>query len=207
MKSESYYLDLFGKLGAIFKGSHFVYSKGGRGEDYVAKDLFGTYPQAEEMVHGLCEEIFNFRPEIICGPELWGSLFAFGVYLDYIKHYDASARFCPIEKNHEAKDGEPSFILRRGYDKLIKGKKITLIEDVLNTGGSAAESAWAVEQCGGKVIIVAALCNRGKVTAEKLGVPAVVSLVNVDMEVLTEEECKKRGPCSRNIPVRTDYGH
>ena len=98
-------------------------------------------------------------------------------------------------------------MLQRGYDKIVAGKRVALIEDILNTGGSARDSAQEVERCGGKVIVVSAICNRGGVSAQSLGVPAVTALVNIDMKVLTPKECLEFGPCSRGVPVRTDYGH
>ncbi|MDP2864308.1 MAG: phosphoribosyltransferase family protein [bacterium] len=98
-------------------------------------------------------------------------------------------------------------ILKRGYDKIVKGQHCLVVEDVINTGLTVKKTVDAIKLAGGTVVGVGALCNRsgGKVTAEFLGVPELFSLLNVDMKMYREEEClicKERGPQS----VRTDIG-
>ena len=98
-------------------------------------------------------------------------------------------------------------IIKRGYDQFIKGKLCLGIEDVINTGKTIEDVLDAVKRLGGIPIGVGALINRsgGKVTAETLGVPKLLSLLDLDMPMFKEEECpicKERGVES----VRTDIG-
>lgn len=98
-------------------------------------------------------------------------------------------------------------VIKRGYDKHVKGMKCLIVEDVINSGVTVAKTRDAIIAVGGEVVGVGALCNRsgGKVTAQTLCVPELFSLLNVDMKMFPEDECpicKERGPKS----VRTDIG-
>jgi orotate phosphoribosyltransferase len=70
-------------------------------------------------------------------------------------------------------------------------------------GGSARATVKVVRECGGIVVGVSALCNRGGVTAETLSVPWLESLVNIKMETWAEHDCPM---CAEKVPVRTDVG-
>lgn len=96
------------------------------------------------------------------------------------------------------------FTLKRGQAASVAGKTVLVVEDVLNTGGSAARTVEAVRSAGGDVVAVAALCNRGGVTAADLDVPLLVSLLDVTMDAWDEPECPM---CKSGVPVNTDVGH
>jgi len=98
-------------------------------------------------------------------------------------------------------------VIKRGYDKLVKGKRCLIVEDVINSGLTVAKTRDAVLEAGGEVIGVGCLCNRSgmKSTAETFGVADLFSLLDLDMQMYPESECpicKERGPKS----VRTDLG-
>lgn len=98
-------------------------------------------------------------------------------------------------------------ILKRGYDKIVQGKRCLVVEDIINSGLTVIKTVDAIRAAGGEILGVGALCNRsgGKVTANILGVPELFSLLDLQMEMFKEEECplcKENGPES----VRTDLG-
>jgi orotate phosphoribosyltransferase len=78
-----------------------------------------------------------------------------------------------------------------------------VVEDVLNTGGSVRQAVAAVRAAGGEVVAVAALCNRGGVTAADLGVPAVVALVELSLDSWDAPACPL---CRDGVPIDTRIG-
>ncbi len=96
-----------------------------------------------------------------------------------------------------------SLDLKRGYKKLIVGKQVLVVEDILNTGGTALKAVNVARQNKGQVVAVGALCNRGGVTAEMFGVKELHSLLNIDMQVWTAAECPM---CEEGIPVNVALG-
>jgi len=98
---------------------------------------------------------------------------------------------------------KPSFIIRRGYDKLVSGKKVLGVEDILTTGGSVKKVIKATRVLDGNIIGVGVLCNRGGITAKDLDVPRLFSLVNVALEMWDENDCPL---CATNVPINTSVG-
>jgi hypothetical protein len=99
------------------------------------------------------------------------------------------------------------FVIRRGYDELILGKNVLVLDDVATTGGSVGEVVKTVQLHGGIVAGVGVLWNRGDVTSADFGnVPKFVSVVNRGFGTFTPEGCARIGPCSRGVPINTNLG-
>lgn len=96
------------------------------------------------------------------------------------------------------------FVLKRGYDKLVAGKKVLAVEDVLTTGGSLKASVAAIRAAGGDPFMAVALCNRGGVTAEAIGVPSLESLLDIRLEMHDEDACPL---CAAGVSINTSVGH
>jgi orotate phosphoribosyltransferase len=104
------------------------------------------------------------------------------------------------------KDGEPDskgFVLKRGYDKYVPGKNIVVVEDILNTGGSARKVVETIKEVGGNVLGLSVLCNRGGIKSEDVGGVAIYSLADIPLASWAEEDCLL---CKQNIPINTNLG-
>lgn len=96
------------------------------------------------------------------------------------------------------------FVIKRGYDKLVADKRVLVVEDILTTGGSVKKVIEAVRAIGGEVVGLAALCNRGKVTAEMVAnPPRLFALASPELRSWREEECEL---CAQGIPINTNVG-
>ena len=210
-----------GKVNAVITGSHFVYSSGKHGSDYVAKDIVGSYPttQTRPLARLIAEHIMGlepkYRPRIVLGLAPATIAFAHEVACDIIPMaeeesniaYDDEVRFAYIEKHD---DGE--MFIARGFPGLINSMETAwIIEDVWNTGKSGKEAVKAFKKyCpGARLLGMAAICNRGGVTAEMLGCGddpdfQTYALTNVEMATYDPEDCPH---CRANVPLRTDIGH
>lgn len=96
-----------------------------------------------------------------------------------------------------------NFVIKRGYDKLVTGRRVLVVEDILTTGGSIRKTIEAVRNINGRVIAAAALCNRGSVTAEAIGAPELFSLINIDFQSYNPAECLL---CKAGVPINTNVG-
>ena len=109
-----------------------------------------------------------------------------------------------VYSTYADKDGE-GFVIKRGYDELIKGKNVIVVEDLVTTGGSLRKVIEAARGAGATVAAAVAVCNRGDVTSEMIGnPPEFISLLTVQLEQWPAEECEL---CKTGIPVNTDVGH
>ena len=101
------------------------------------------------------------------------------------------------------KEADASFASKCGYDRLVRDTRVLIVEDILTTGGSVREVVSAVCRCGGDPVAVAALCKRGAVTADTLGITGkLLSLTSIDLSSWDEQAC----PLSRRCPINTDVG-
>ena len=107
----------------------------------------------------------------------------------------------PGEKLLVRKSG---FVIKRGYDKLIKGKRVLVVEDILTTGGSVKKVIEATRAIGGEVVGLGVLCNRGGIMPQDVGnVPKLFSLVNIKLDAWSEADCPL---CAKGVPINTDVG-
>jgi orotate phosphoribosyltransferase len=184
--------EILAEARAIITGSHIVYTSGKHGSAYVNKDaVYPNTTRVAELCRHLAEAARPHRPEVVCGPAMGGIILAqwTGHHLGLPAVY--------------AEKADGGMALRRGYDKLVAGKRVLVVEDILNTGGSVKDAVAAVRTAGGAVVAVAALVNRGGVTAADVGVPALAALLAVSLEAWDAEACPL---CRDGIPINTDVG-
>ena len=178
---------------AIVTGSHVVYTSGKHGSAYVNKDaVYPSTAHVAELCRHLADAATAYRPEIVCGPAMGGIILA-----------QWTGHRLGVPAVYAEKNPSGGMTLRRGYDKLVAGKRVLVVEDVLNTGGSARDAIAAVRAAGGNVVALAALVNRGGVTAADLDVPGLVALLDVPLEAFDAASCPL---CRDGVPVNTDVG-
>jgi orotate phosphoribosyltransferase len=140
------------------------------------------------------------QPEVICGPATGGltvaqwTAHALGALCCFAEHGKA-----------DAKTGLPGrFGLHRGYDSLVSGRRVLVVDDVVDTGQSLKQTLTAVQQAGGKVVGAAAFVNRGNVDAKGIGVEQFVYLLEEKIPCWPAAECKL---CREGVRVNTRYAH
>lgn len=178
---------------AMLAGSHVVYTSGKHGSTYVNKDaVYPNTARVAELCRFLAEAAVPHRPEIVCGPAMGGIILA-----QWTGHH------LGLPAVYAEKTTGGGMVLRRGYDALVAGKRVLVVEDVLNTGGSIRETIAAVRAAGGDVVAAAALVNRGAVTAADVGAPVLVALLDVALDAWDADACPL---CRDGVPVNTDVG-
>ena len=185
--------EILAQTGAVITGSHVVYTSGRHGSAYVNKDA--VYPHTahvSELCRLLADAAASLRPEVVCGPALGG------IILSQWTAHHLGALAVYAEKTPEG-----GLALRRGYDRLVAGRRVLVVEDIITTGGSVKQAVAAVRAASGEVVMAAALCNRGGVTAAELGVPALASLVTLSLDSWDASACRL---CGEHVPINTDVG-
>jgi orotate phosphoribosyltransferase len=184
---------ILAEVGAVISGSHVVYTSGRHGAAYVNKDaIYPHTARVSELCALMAGDARALRPEVVCGPALGG------IILSQWTAHHLGALAVYAEKTPES-----GLALRRGYDALVAGRRVLVVEDVLNTGGSVRDAVRAVRAAAGEVVGVSALCNRGGVTATDLDVPALLSLMELALDSWEAAACPL---CRDAVPVNADVG-
>jgi len=193
---------------AILRGDHFVYVTGEHGDGWVAKDaVFPHTDRVDELCGLLAAAVADREYDYVCGPATGGLIVAQWV----AHHLRLPAVFAEHAKEEgyvprHAGDGplRAPFVLRRGYDEAVRGKRVLVVDDVVNTGLSVRETADAVRGAGGEVVTVACLCTRGNAAADDVGSPDFVWLTEVLVPSWPAADCPL---CRDGVPVNTQYAH
>lgn len=193
-------LDVLQKVGA-FRAGHFVFTSGLHADTYINKDAIYPYTaETSQLCRMTAEHFAKSGVEVVIGPAIAAAILA-----QWTAHHLSDMSGTEVKAAYADKDGQGGFIIRRGYDQVVKGKKTLIVEDLTTTGGSIRKVVEAVRAAGGDVIGAAAICNRGDVTKEAVGnPPEFFSLLKVHLEQWPADMCEL---CKRGIPVNTEVGH
>ena len=196
---EAQVLEVLQKVGA-FRSGHFVFVSGLHADTYVNKNAM--YPYTHEMsklCRGIAERFAGKGVEAVVGPATGGIILS-----QWVAYHLSELEGREIFGAYADKDGD-GFVIKRGYDEVIKGKKTIVVEDLVTTGGSLKKVVEAARAIGADVVGAVAICNRGGVTREAVGSPPeFISLLTVHLEQWPESECEL---CQKGIPINIDVGH
>jgi orotate phosphoribosyltransferase len=190
---------------AIIEGDHFVYDSGQHGSGWIDKDVIDEHTDRVERLCALLAEVTrDLRPEVVCGPATGGlvvaqwTAHALGALASFAEH-DPQAQ--PAGPGAAVPD---RFVLRRGYDRLVAGKRVLVVDDVINTGLSVRQTVSAVQAAGGQVVGAGALISRGNATAADLGVQDARCLLEQRIPSWPAAGCAL---CRAGVPINTMYAH
>ncbi len=194
-------IELLKKTGAIYIDGHFVGTSGRHMTLYVNKDAL--YPHTRETSR--MGELFaiknkNLAIDVVAAPALGGIILSTwtAYHLTLLKKKDVLGVYTE-------KTPDKNQIFTRGYDKLVKGKNVLVIEDNVTTGGSVKKVVQSVRAAGGTVLAGCVMFNRDpdNITSELIGAP-FSSLAIIKAESWEEKDCPL---CKQNVPINTEVGH
>lgn len=145
--------ELFKKYN-IIKTGHFLLTSGRHSNQYIDKDAIYCNPRLFcKVIRNMWSKLALYinRFDIITGPAIAGAVLAGPISYQFVDK---------IFVYPEKIDGE--MVFRRGYNKIIKGKRVWLIEDIITTGSSIDKTIKAVLKCGGKVVGISVIWDRSK---------------------------------------------
>ncbi|MFO0764874.1 MAG: phosphoribosyltransferase family protein [Patescibacteria group bacterium] len=180
---------------------HFVLASKKHSANYLNKvALFLRPKRTHAMGMGMANDFLASGIQTVVAPELGaiplGDHTAY--WLDMLANQPVDSVIAE-KKQDDRKD----FVFSRGYDEFVRGRRVLIVEDVLTTGGSVRKVVDLVRATGGEVVGVAALCNRGGVTAETLGAPVLRQLITLTLDSWEEADCPL---CREGVPINTNVG-
>lgn len=190
--------------GAVLTGDHFLYKSGRHGDVYINKDA--VYPHTEETRELASMWAENFKDsgiEVVVGPALGGIILSHDTASSLTQITGREIHGVYAEKKVDEK-GKEYFAFTRGYDQLVAGKKVLVVEDVLTTGASVKSVVDLVRETGGEVLAVGAIANRGGVTPEDIGVERLDALVDLNLPTYAPDDCPM---CANGTPINRNLGH
>jgi orotate phosphoribosyltransferase len=138
--------------------------------------------------------------DIVVGPALGGIILS-----QWTARHLSRLAGREIQSVFTEKDAGEGQALRRGYDVLVAGKNVLVVEDVTTTGGSVKKVVNAVRAAGGNVVESLVMVNRdtAAVNSGSIGAP-FDWLAEVPLQSYAEEDCPL---CADGVRVNTSVGH
>jgi len=96
---------------------------------------------------------------------------------------------------------------RDGFMVTVKGKKVLILEDMINQMTSIRAMIKTVREAGGTIVGVGAVAANRGVDAKTLDVPKFVKLCSVEYDTWSAEDCRVNGLCAQGKPIVEDIGH
>lgn len=193
-------LNIFKKTGGYITGSHIVYTSGKHGESYLNKDAI--YPHTKE-ISSICLEIAkrfkSKKVEVVSAPALGGIILS-----QWTAFHLTNLTGKEVLGVYTEKTPDKNQIFTRGYDTLVKGKRVLVVEDITTTGGSVIKVINSVKQAGGEVIGVCVIANRDpdNINSKSISAP-YTALSEIRMKAWDEKDCPL---CKKGIPINTAVG-
>ncbi len=194
-------VEILKKLGAVLTDDHFVYTSGKHGEVYINKDALYPHPvETSEIGRFFAEKYKDMDVDVVAAPALGGIILS-----TWTAYHLTQMKGKEILGVYAEKMPDKSMGFTRGYDKLIKGKNVLVIEDLANTGGSVKKVVDLVKATGGTVVACCVMVNRSPdtVTSETMGAP-FDSLGVLKAEAWEESELPEH---IKARPINTSVGH
>lgn len=189
------------KTKSVIENDHFVYTSEKHGSLYINKDAI--YPhthEASQIGKMFAQKFKKLNIDAVVAPAIGGIVLSqwTAYYLSRVKKKEILGMY--TEKNLEKNQ-----VFTRGYDKLISGKKVLVIEDLTTTGGSVKKVINSIVAHGGKVVAVGVMVNRDpkNVNSETIGYP-FYALGELYAKAYDEKDCPL---CKKKIPINVSVGH
>lgn len=194
-------LEILKENNAVITNDHFVYTSDRHGSVYINKDIIYPHTALTSYIGKIFAETFKMLDiQAVIGPAIGGIILSqwTAYHLSQIKKKEVLSIY--TEKNLEKNQ-----IFTRGYDKLVRGKNILVVEDITTTGGSVKKVIKSINEHNGNILAVGVMVNRDpkNVTSETIGYP-FTALSELYVESYDASECPL---CKQNIPINTSVGH
>lgn len=182
--------ELFHAAGALRHG-HFLLKSGRHSDRYLEKFAVLQYPAlAVEIGRRLAASLIDHDPTLVVGPTTGGALLAAETARQLEAALGRTVRGVfaePMERGARA--------LRRGWP-IAAADRVVLVDDILTTGASLAETVRAVRSAGAAPLVASVIVDRSTGPVE-VGCP-ILSLGRIEISSWHAEECPS---CVRGEPI------
>lgn len=196
-------------VGALVEGDHFCHSNGFHGDHYLNPSAIYVFPKKLDDISVMLSDValnsfsdFN----VILAPAISGIILGQAVAYNLTLELGEEINFTFAEKNHF--NGNHKTI-RRGYEGIIKNKKVLLVDDIVTSGKTLMEMARCAMSLGAEVVGAVVICDTGQVRTlsfrhedESFDIK-IVPLVELDLQLFDPSVCPL---CAAGRPINSTLG-
>lgn len=196
------------EAGCVLEGEFFfaLKKRGLVSKKYINLDPVLTDPLAVKTISEALTANFAGRYTCLVGPAVGGIPLIYAAALAELENQSVFSFSNPnnLRTVFAEKDGDGFKFDRMGFARAVKGRQVLVLEDISSTGDTTGKVCRLVAECGGNVMGVSLIWNRGNITASTLQVPILNSLVTEAVETWWTGNYP---PGWGELPLVSDIGH
>jgi orotate phosphoribosyltransferase len=188
--------ELLGLMAA--RKGHFRFESGHHGDLWLDLDLLFLHPRSlRPFVAALAGRLAGHAVEVVCGP------LAGGAFLAQLIAAELGTAFAHAERTAAPRGDSlysAAYRIPAGLRPALAGKRVAVVDDVINAGSAVRGTVADVRACGGTVVVLGALLVLGTAAAE------FAATENIPLESLSHRPSGLWVPadcplCAAGVPV------
>ena len=179
------------------RDGHFALESGHHGRIWLDLELLFLHPErVQPLAEVLADRLRHYRPDAICGPLVEGAFVALSVaaslrisFTYAVPREDGDAGLFPV-----------SYIIPKPLQDELRGKRVAIVNDVINAGSAVRGTLRSLEGCAAKLVAIGTLAVYGDAAnklAESHAVP-LETLASFPGEIWEPRSCPL---CAEGIPL------
>lgn len=189
------------KVGAIITNSHIVLVSGRHTHSYINPDKILPHTDVcSQLGEMFAKKMKGIPIDVVIGPAYGGIIFS-----QWAAFHLSRLRRKKIMGIFTEKTPERHQIFERGFDTLVKRKRVLIVEDITATGSSVKKVIKTVVAAGGIIEAVCVLVNRDPdlVNSVTIGTP-FYALSEFKIDSYETKDCPL---CRKKVPINPHIGH
>jgi orotate phosphoribosyltransferase len=181
-----------------FRKGHFLLESGHHGDAWLDLELLCSQPApVRRLAVELASRLERHRIEVVCGPLVEGAFVALMVAEALGRPFVYSER---LPRDVEARLFPFGYRLPDGCRRLVAGRRVAIVNDVINAGSAVLGTLADLRAAGASPVAIGALAvlaeRAGQLAAEnQLPLERLVQLPN---QIWDPQECPL---CARHVPL------
>lgn len=198
---ETKVISILKKVGAIITNSHIVLTSGRHTSAYINPDKILPHAEICSQLSKMFARKYKRKAiDVVVGPAYGGIIIS-----QWVAYHLSKLKKKKVLSIFTEKTPDKHQLLERGFDKIVKGKKILIVEDITATGSSVKKVIENVKAAKGKIKAVCVIVNRDPeiVSSKTIGF-SFSCLATFKIESYEEKDCPL---CKKKVPINTAVGH
>ena len=188
---------------------HFVFESGHHGQVWLDLERLFLHPErVQPLAEALADRLRGHRVEAVCGPLVEGAFVGLMV---------ASSLRLPFTYSEPVRDDRAAglflvaYPIPRSLEPELQGKRVTIVNDVINAGSAVRGTLASLKQCGAQPVAIGTLAVYGQAAGElaathHLALETLASFPSRIWEPSACPLCAKGVPMNASRPARRTAG-
>jgi orotate phosphoribosyltransferase len=177
---------------------HFVFESGHHGRLWLDMERLLLHPdRVRPLAETLADRLRRHQAEAVCGPLVEGAFVGLMVASSLRLPFTYSE---PVRDEGAAGLFPVSYPIPASLHAELRGKRVAIVNDVVNAGSAVRGTLAALEQCGARPVVMAALAVYGSSAGELAGRHGIAleALASFPSRIWVPSACPL---CAEDLPL------